>query len=43
MEREAAMSRWVIELKRQLESAHHESQDQAVEATGARVVELLAA
>ena len=40
MGREAVMSRWVDELQRQLESAHHESQDRAVEATGARAVEL---
>ena len=35
MEREAAMSQWVNELEHQLESAHHESQDQVA-------VELLA-
>ena len=41
MEREATMSRWVDELKRQLESARHESQDRVAEAMGARAVELL--
>ena len=41
MEREAAMSWWVTELERQLESARRESQDRAAEATGARAAELL--
>ena len=41
MEREATMSRRVDELERQLESARCKSQDQAAEATGERVVELL--
>ena len=41
MEREAAMSQWVNDLERQLESAHRESQDRAAEATGAWAVELL--
>ena len=43
IEQEAAMSRRVDELERQLESAHHESQDRAAEATGARAAELLSA
>ena len=41
MEQEAMMSRQVNELQRQLESAHHESQDWVVEVTGARATELL--
>ena len=32
---------WVGKLRHQLESTHHESQDRATEATGARAVELL--
>ena len=40
---EAMMSRRVAKLERQLEFAHHESQDQTVEATEAQVVELLTA
>ena len=40
MEREAAVSWWVNELKHQLESAHCESQDWAAEAMGAWAVEL---
>ena len=43
MEWEATMSWRVDELERQLESTRRESQDQAVEATGARAAELLAA
>ena len=43
MEREVVMSQWVDELECQLESAHHESQDRAAEAMGARVAELLVA
>ena len=43
MEREATMSWRVDQLERQLKSTHHESQDRAAEATGARAVELLAA
>ena len=31
---------WVDELRNQLESTHHESQDRAAEAMGARAVEL---
>ena len=42
MEQEATASRWVNELKHQLESSHCESQDRAVEATKARAVKLLA-
>jgi len=42
MEQEVKASRWVDELRHQLESTHHESQDQAAEATGARATELLA-
>ena len=41
MEQEATISWRVDELERQLESAHHESQDWAAEATGARAVERL--
>ena len=41
MEREAAMSRRVNKLERQLESTRHESQDQAIKVTGARATELL--
>ena len=41
MEREAMMSRRVVELERQLESARCESQDRAAKAIGARAVELL--
>ena len=43
MEREAVMSWRVDELERQLESAHHESQDWVAEAMGARAMELLTA
>ena len=43
MEQEATMSRRVDELEHQLESAHRESQDRAVEATRTWVAELLAA
>ena len=42
MEQEAVASWWVDELRHQLESAHHESQDQAAEVMGARAVELRA-
>ena len=42
MEQEAMTSRWVNELRHQLESACHESQGRAAEATGARVVKLRA-
>jgi hypothetical protein len=38
---EAEMSRWVAELYHELESAHHESQDRAVEVIEAWSVELL--
>ena len=41
MEREVAMSQWVDELKRQLESARCESEDWLAEVMGARVAELL--
>ena len=41
MELEAMVSRRVAELERQLESAYHESQDRAAEATEARPAELL--
>lgn len=41
MEREVMVSWWVTELKRQLESSYHESQDLAAEATEAHVVELI--
>ena len=41
MEWEVAMSWWVDELERQLESTRRESQDRAAEATGARAAELL--
>ena len=41
MEQEATTSRRVDKLRHQLESARHESQDQATEATGARATELL--
>ena len=40
MEQEAVASRWVNELRHQLQSAHRESQDRAVEAMGARATEL---
>ena len=43
MEQEVMMSRWVDELRHQLESAHRESQDRAAEATGAWVAKLLEA
>ena len=42
MEQEAVALWWVDELRHQLESARHESQDRATEATGARAVELRA-
>ena len=42
MEQEAMALQWVDELRHQLESAHHESQDRLAEATGARAVELRA-
>ena len=42
MDQEATTLRQVDELRHQLESAHHESQDQAAEATGARAAELRA-
>ena len=42
MEWEAAMSRRIDELERQLESARCESQDRAAKTIGARAVELLA-
>ena len=42
MEQEVMASWWVDELRHQLESTHHESQDQAAEAMGARAVELRA-
>ena len=35
------MSWWVNELKHQLESIYHESQDQAAEMTGVRAIGLL--
>ena len=35
-------SRWVDKLRHQLESARHDSQDRAADATGPRVVELCA-
>ena len=38
MEQEAVTSWWVDELKHQLESTHHESQDQAAEAMAAWAV-----
>ena len=43
MEREAMMSRRVVELEHQLESARRESQDRVAEAIGAQAVELLVA
>ena len=42
MEQEAMASRWVDELRHQLESARRESQDRAPEVTGAQVAELRA-
>ena len=43
MEREAATSWQVAELKRELESTHHESLDQATKVIEARAAELLVA
>ena len=40
MEQEVKASRWVDELRHQLESAHRESQDRAAEVTGAWAAEL---
>ena len=42
MEEEITASRWVDELRQQLESAHRESQDRVAKTTGARATELLA-
>ena len=42
MEQEAVASRWVNELRHQLESTRCESQDRAAEAMGAREAELRA-
>ena len=42
MEQKATTSHWVDELRHQLESTHHESQDRAAEVMGARAVELRA-
>ena len=42
MEQEMMVSRWVDELRHQLESAQRESQDRAAEAIGALAVELCA-
>ena len=41
MEWEATASWWVTELERELESTHHESQDQVAEATEVRAAEVL--
>ena len=40
MEQEAVVSRWVNEIRHELESACYESQDQVAEATGAWAAEL---
>ena len=42
MEQEVVVLWWLDELRHQLESARHESQDRVAEATGARAVELRA-